>query len=114
MQKGEKSGSTSCFSERFAPGAIVLLSLANPREKFWGVLLELSPTGIGVRGIDLSSFDDTVRMIRHEEPIDPSEVFFPMCRVERIEIDAPNSGIPSLKQRFESVTGCELGMFLRF
>jgi hypothetical protein len=114
MQKDETSENRSCSSERFGPGAIVLLSLANPREKFWGVLLELSPTGVGVRGIDLSSFDDTMRMVRHEEPVDPSEVFFPMHRIERVEIDAPSCGIPSLSQRFESATGCKLGIFLRF
>jgi hypothetical protein len=114
MNKGDTTENRSGFSDRFSPGAIVLLSLANPREKFWGVLLELSPTGIGVRGIELSSFDETVRMVRHEEPISPSEVFFPIHRIERIEIDAPNCGIPSLTERFESVTGSELTLFLRF
>jgi hypothetical protein len=112
MQKDETF--EACLSKRFVPGAIVLLSLANPREKFWGILLELSATGIGVRGIELSSFDETVRMVRHEEPVDPSEVFFPMHRVERVEIDAPSCGIPSLSQRFETITGGELGRFLRF
>lgn len=114
MLKSEIPNSRPRFTERFGPGAIVLLSLTNPREKFWGLLLELSPTGIGVRGIDVSSFDETIGMVRHEEPVDPSEVFFPMHRIERIEIDAPSCGIPSLSQRFESATGSALGTFLRF
>lgn len=112
MQKRDENG--SYLSERFEPGAIVLISLSNPREKFWGVLISLSATGVGVRGIDLSSFDDTLRMVRHDEPVDPSAVFFPMHRIERIEIDAPVCGIPSLSERFESTTGHELGTFLRF
>ena len=97
----------------FRSGLVVLLSLANPREKFWGTILDLSPAGIAIRGIDLSSFDDTVRMLRHEEPIDPSDVFFPMHRVERMELDTPCGSIPSLSQRFETGTGRELRTFLR-
>jgi hypothetical protein len=114
MQNGETSDERPLLSERFVPGVVVLISLNNPREKFWGVLLDLSTKGISVRGIELSSFDETVRMVRHEEPVDPSEVFFPMHRVERVEIDAPSCGIPSLSQRFETTTGYGLGKFLCF
>ena len=113
MQNNESAACNSSGDGRFRPGSVVLLSLANPREKFWGTILELSPTGVAVCGIDLASFDDTLRMIRHEEPVDPSSVFFPMHRVERIELDIPSGDIPSLSQRFESGTGLELKTFLR-
>jgi hypothetical protein len=97
----------------FRTGTIVLLSLANPKEKFWGSILALNAHGVAVRGVDLSSFEDTIRMLRHEEPADPSDVFFPMHRVERIELDAACGGIPSLSERFESGAGRELRSFLR-
>jgi hypothetical protein len=111
MGNGMMSGG---LDERFRPGTMVLLWLSNPREKFWGVLLQLSSAGVAVRGLDLSCFDDTVRMLRHDEPVSAAEVFFPMHRVERIETDAPNCGLPSLSERFESGSGTELKTFLQF
>lgn len=110
---GGASVSTQMLDATFAPGAIVVLSLSSPREKFWGVLLQLSPSGAAIRGIDLSSFDETMRMIRHSEPVAPSEIFFPLHRVERIEVDAPSCGVPSLRERFEASVGTDVGTFLR-
>ncbi len=114
MNSGESKVQTASLDEAFKPGAVVLLSLSEPREKFWGVLLQLSATGIGIRGIELSSFDETLRMLRHDEPVSPTDVFFPMHRVERIEIDAPSCGVPSLRERFESALSTEVRSFLRF
>jgi hypothetical protein len=89
----------------FAPGAMVLLTLSAPREKFWGVLLEVSPAGISLRGLDLNSFEDFVHLVRAGEPASPAAVFFPMHRVERMEADEHSGDIPSLKQRFQEQTG---------
>ncbi len=102
------------LDETFKPGAIVLLSLSNPREKFWGVMLQLSTTGVGIRGVDLASFDETLRMVRHKETIAPAEVFFPLHRLERIDIDAPSFGVPSLRERFEMASGANVSVFLQF
>ena len=89
----------------FSAGTVVVVSLANPREKFWGAILELSAAGLGIRGIDLNSFDDYVSLLRAGEAYGPGEVFFPMHRVERIEADLSNGGIPSVAERFFTVTG---------
>lgn len=89
----------------FARGAIVLVTLNSPREKFWGVVLELTTAGLGVRGIDLNSFDDFARLVRENEPVTAGAVFFPMHRIERIELDARNGSIPSLAERFASKSG---------
>ncbi len=102
------------LDETFKPGAIVLLSLSNPREKFWGVMLQLSTTGVGIRGVDLQSFDETLRMVRHKEAVSPAEVFFPLHRLERIDIDAPSFGVPSLRERFEMASGANVSTFLQF
>ncbi len=114
MNNDEPGVQTPSLDDTFKQGAVVLLSLSEPREKFWGVLLQLSATGVGIRGVELSSFDETLRMLRHDEPISPTDVFFPMHRVERIEIDAPSCGVPSLRERFESATGADVRTFLRF
>jgi len=89
----------------FYAGAMVLLALGDPREKFWGQLLALGEAGISLRGIDLESFDDSAAMIKAGEPLTPATVFFPMHRVERMELDVPASGLPSLCERFRVQTG---------
>jgi hypothetical protein len=89
----------------FVPGATVLVTLGEPREKFWGVLLELSAAGISLRGLDLNSFDDFVHLVRSGEPACPAAVFFPMHRVERMEADEHSGDLPSLKERFQEKTG---------
>jgi len=89
----------------FAPGAVVLLTLSAPREKFWGVLLQVSAAGISLRGLELNSFEDFVHLVRAGEPASPAAVFFPMHRVERMEADEHSGDLPSLKERFQEKTG---------
>ena len=97
---------TVAASQVFAPGVLVLVSLNSPREKFWGAILDVSPSGVSLRGIDLNSFDDFAGLVRAGEPVTASAVFFPMHRVERMEADVRNGDIPSLRERFESKAGC--------
>jgi hypothetical protein len=89
----------------FHPGAIVIVTLTSPREKFWGAILDLSSTGLSMRGVDLTSFDDLVTTIKSGEAFTSGVVFFPMHRVERMELDLPESSILSLSQRFAQQTG---------
>lgn len=89
----------------FRAGAFVLITLNTPREKFWGTVLEITPAGLSVRGVDLNSFEDFARQLRAGDPVTPAAVFFPMHRVERMELDLRSGDIPSLGERFESKTG---------
>jgi len=89
----------------FHAGTLVLITLNTPREKFWGALLEISPAGLSVRGVDLNSLEDFARQLRAGDPVAPSAVFFPMHRVERMELDVRYGEIPSLGERFESKSG---------
>ena len=89
----------------FRPGALVIATLSSPREKFWGAILALSPEGISLRGVDLVSFEDLVSQIKAGDPFTSGVVFFPMHRVERMELDLPEGGILSLAQRFAEKTG---------
>ena len=92
----------------FRAGTVVLVTLNTPREKFFGSLLEISPAGLSIRGIDLNSLEDFAQQIRAEEPVTAGSVFFPMHRVERIEVDARSGDIPSLRERFEAKAGRSL------
>jgi hypothetical protein len=101
------SQSLSAFarSAAFVAGSMVVLTLNSPREKFWGVLLEVSAAGISLRGLDLNSFEDFVHLVRSGEPASPAAVFFPMHRVERMEADEHIGDIPSLREQFQEKTG---------
>jgi hypothetical protein len=90
----------------FVRGTVVLVTLRDPREKFWGAVLEITTAGVGVSGITLAAFDDFTSQLRDGEPVSPGVVFFPMHRVERIELDQSNGDIPSLRQTFLARCGC--------
>jgi hypothetical protein len=89
----------------FQPGAIVIVTLHSPREKFWGAILNLSSQGLSVRGVDLISFDELISTIKSGDSFTSGVIFFPMHRVERMELDLPESNILSLSQRFAQQTG---------
>src|SRR3990172_1541862 len=93
---------------------IVIVSLHSPKEKFWGRLLSLNPAGVTLQGIDLNTFDDWLGQIAAAEPhlLRPSTVFYPMHRVERISMDEPSGGIPSVEGRFSLRIGITLLEYL--
>jgi hypothetical protein len=91
----------------FVPGAMVIATLSNPREKFWGMILALAAEGLSLSGAELASFEDLTVMVRDGEPFTPAVVFFPMHRIERVELDLPDGSLPSLSQRFHNKTGLD-------
>jgi hypothetical protein len=91
----------------FLPGAMVVVTLGNPRDKFWGMILALAPEGLSMSGIELASFEDFVVMVKDGESFSPAVVFFPMHRIERVELDLPDGSLPSLSQRFSAKTGLD-------
>jgi hypothetical protein len=91
----------------FLPGALVIVTLCNPREKFWGMILALASEGLSLSGAELASFEDLILMVKSGEPFTPAVVFFPMHRIERVELDSPDGSLPSLSQRFLAKTGLE-------
>jgi|SRR5579871_1761634 hypothetical protein len=91
----------------FQPGTLAVVTLGSPREKLWGAVLSLTAEGLSLSGIELASFEDLVSMVKDGERVSPSVIFFPMHRVERIELDLPDGNIPSLGQRFTAKTGLD-------
>jgi len=83
----------------------VLLTLHSPRQKFFGMLLKLATAGVELRGVPLESLDDLARQIRAGESAGASTVFFPMHRVERMELDAASGELPSLADSFATKAG---------
>jgi len=96
----------------FLPGAVVIVTLCNPREKFWGMILALAPAGLSLSGADLASFEDIAAMVREDEPLTPSVVFYPMHRIERVDLDRSDGSLSSLSHRFLAKTGLDPLVFL--
>lgn len=101
------------LSRLFLPGSMVLVTLNTPREKFWGMLLSLDQAGISLHGIDLPSLDDFAQLVKSGETTSASAVFFPMHRIERVELDAANGGIPSLAEQFAAKAGKSASRFFQ-
>ena len=94
-------------------GACVIVNLGDPREKFWGILDEINAAGISLRGIDLNSFDELLRMLaKGETGIYPGTVFFPLRRIERILLDEDSGYLPALHSQFAQRTGLNLADWL--
>jgi hypothetical protein len=91
------------------PGSSVVIVLHSPKEKCWGILDEISPSGVFLRGLDLKAFDDWTHAIAQDEPfIGLSDLFFPMWRVERLTRDERFGDVPSLAEEFEKRTGLNI------
>jgi hypothetical protein len=88
-------------------GDPVVLYLQAPKEKSWGLLLQLHAAGIVLRCIDLAAFEDWMRQeARGDEPyLGLSTIFYPMGRVERMEKDESVGPIESYSDRFEREVG---------
>ncbi len=97
-------------------GSIVIVHLVNPTEKLWGLLEALDSTGVVLRGINLSSFDDWMLQARRQEKpsLGLSTTFMPMFRVERIFLDEQVGEVESYGQRFERSVGVSVEEFLGF
>ena len=94
--------------EGFQEPAVVIANLAEPKEKFWGVLLSSSRAGITIRGIGLESFDDWLRQVSRtaEEPtLGLVTMFVPLFRVERMFLDENVGAVPSYSELFERSVG---------
>jgi hypothetical protein len=84
----------------------VILSLQNPREKIWGVLLSINTFGITLRGIDINSFQDWVRAVANNtESMSLSTMFVPMMRVEKVTLDETSGMYKSFSEQFQERVG---------
>lgn len=97
------------------PGGVVLVHLVAPREKFWGVLHDTSPSGVTVRGIALDAFESWMREVARgaEASSFPATVFFPLHRVERVFADETLGEVESYAEKFRGLVGRDVREFLK-
>jgi len=87
--------------------SIVIVNLHSPHERFFGRLLDIATHGITVRGIDLNAFGDWMDHItqREESGVQPTTVFYPIHRIEKIILDEGIGAIPSFADTFLTKVG---------
>lgn len=107
MPKSQKRPTAVPGRNPFSAGSVAVVSLGSPREKFWGMILALAPEGLSMSGVDLASMEDLAVMVKQGDAVSPAVLFFPMHRIERIELDLPDGNLPSLSQRFTAKTGLQ-------
>lgn len=95
-------------------GALVLVHLVNPTEKFWGTLDRLETVGVTFRGISLDSFEEWVTELARREPsgLGLATMFVPLFRVERIFLDEEVGEVESYRRRFERRVGARVESFV--
>jgi hypothetical protein len=89
-------------------GTVAIVNLQNPREKVIGIIHEVLPAGIVIRGIDVNSFQDWAAQVAKDDSahvICPTTMFFPMHRVIRCYEDEDMGDVPSFSTQFANRTG---------
>jgi hypothetical protein len=111
---GIEMKSTNLPGAGVQPSSMVIIVLHSPREKCWGLLDEITPAGVFLRGLDLNAFDSWLQAVAHAEPfIGFGDLFFPMWRVERISKDEGAGEMLSLAEQAERRTGRPIQELIR-
>ncbi len=98
----------------FQSGDLVVVVLHTPRERIWGCLLGLEASGIALRGLNLTPWEEVLTLVRTGEAdqVALSTRFLPMPRIEAMYLDEASSGAPSLAETFRHRTGQDPHVFL--
>lgn len=98
----------------FQAGDLVVVVLHAPRERIWGRILGLDASGIALRGVDLTPWEEILTLVRTDQAdqVALGTRFLPMHRVEAMYLDEPSSGAPSLAETFHDRTGLDPRVFL--
>jgi hypothetical protein len=86
-------------------GQLTLATLNQPREQFFGTLIDLRTAGITLKGYPLSRQDELLNALYQAQPLPQfsQTVFIPMHRLERLEQDTPQHGLPSLYDQLAQI-----------
>ena len=88
-------------------GDFVHVQLIDPSERLWGRLDELNPAGVTMRCIDVSQLEVFKFQFKTERKVYPQTVFFPMRRVQKVDLDESMDHVPSVIQSIKDITGLD-------
>ncbi|MCL1894139.1 MAG: hypothetical protein FWG02_07895 [Holophagaceae bacterium] len=103
------------MNHSFQSGRLVVVVLRDPRERYWGMLLDLESSGIAHRGLEISQWESALSLIKGGEgdQVSLGTRFFPMHRVESMYEDEAHLGVESMGDSFLQRTGIEPCIFLQ-
>lgn len=85
---------------------LVVAYLEGPKEKYFGLVLKLHPSGLILRGLNIESFNTwMIEVNSGKTGTAISTFFFPWRRVEKIILDEERDDAESLAQTFKRRTG---------
>jgi hypothetical protein len=89
------------------PDSLVVVNCANPREKVWGVLMQLDAVGAVIRGLDLNSVEDWLSQERNhgDSLITPGTFLIPTHRILRIDLEECGGPVESFGDRYAAACG---------
>ena len=88
--------------------SFVTIQLIEPVERYWGRLLALTEAGITIRGIEINQIQTFKYQFRKgETQVFPQTVFFPLRRVQRINLDESLEEVPSVIEDIKEFTGLD-------
>ena len=89
-------------------GDFVNLYTIDPIEKIWGRLIRISDAGVVVRGFDVKLIESFRYQFHKQEPeVYPQTTFWPMRRVQKVDLDEAIGDIPSVIASLKESTGLE-------
>jgi hypothetical protein len=98
----------------FASGQLVVVVLRDPKERLWGRLLGLEASGVAVRCVELTPWEEILGLVKRgdSDQVALGTRFVPMHRIESFYLDEPSSGVSSLAEEFRQRTGVDPEDFL--
>lgn len=98
----------------FASGQLIVMVLREPKERLWGRLLGLEASGVALRGVELTPWEEILSLVKRgeQDQVALGTRFIPMHRIESLYLDEPSSGVESLACEFRQRTGVDPEEFL--
>ena len=89
-------------------GSFVHVHLIEPTEQFWGKLIKLTEAGVILRGIDVRQIEVfKYQFNKDERMVFPQTIFFPMRRIQKVDLDEPMDELPSVIDSVIRVSGVD-------
>ena len=89
-------------------GSFVHVHLIEPTERFWGKLIKLTEAGVILRGIDVRQIEVfKYQFNKDERMVFPQTIFFPMRRIQKVDLDEPMDELPSVIDSVIRVSGVD-------
>ena len=89
-------------------GSFILVRLVEPKEHYWGRLLEITQAGVFFRGIDVNQIDRfKYQLAKKTAEVAPETLFIPSHRILAISLDETRGSVPSMVENVRLYTALD-------